>query len=262
MTRLISIVTPVYQARPEFIADAYKSIVNQALPQGWAWEWIVQADGPSEAATGDTLPKDSRVSFAVGRHGGPGVARTLALGRVNGELVKVLDADDQLGDNALARDIDALANHDIGWTTSRVLDLLPDGSTIGFDNDPEQGVITRGAVLAHWQAHNFRAQVHPATLCIRTQLVLALGGWMGLPASEDTGLLLAANAVADGYFSADVGLLYRKWSGQVTAQAAHTDADDSSTRYAVIERRAQALAADFPHWHYTSNVANPGRDQR
>ncbi|WP_280407981.1 glycosyltransferase [Nocardia brasiliensis] len=251
VSRVISIVTPVYHAVPEYLVDAYKSLAVQQLPAGWDWEWIVQADGPGEAGAAEFLPDDDRVRFAVGRHGGPGVARTLALGRVRGELVKVLDADDQLADDTLARDIDALERFHVGWTTSRVLDLLPDGSTLGFGNDPEEGVIPRGAVLSHWQSHNYRAQVHPATMCIRTQLVFALGGWMGLPASEDTGLLLAANAVADGYFSSKVGLLYRKWPGQTTAQAAHIDVDDLTARYTVIERRATALANDFPHWHYT-----------
>lgn len=251
MSRLVSIVTPVYRAVPEYLAEAYKSLVAQELPPGWAWEWVVQADGADEARTADFLPDDSRIRFAVGRHGGPGVARTLALGRVRGELVKVLDADDQLDAGALATDIAVLERFDIGWTTSRALDLQPDGSTLGFDSDPEEGVIPRGAVLAHWRANNHRAQVHPATLCIRTPLVLALGGWMGLPASEDTGLLLAANAVADGYFSSSVGLLYRKWSGQTTAQAAHADIHDLTARYTVIDRRAQALADDFAHWHYS-----------
>ncbi|NQE90361.1 glycosyltransferase family 2 protein [Nocardia terpenica] len=253
MSHLISIVTPVYNAVPEYVADAYKSLVAQQLPTGWTWEWIIQADGLNETDIVSALPDDDRIRFAVGRHGGPGVARTLALGRVNGELVKVLDADDQLTDGSLMRDISALERFDIGWTTSRVLDLLPDGSTLGFDNDPPEGIVPRGAVLQHWRTHNFRAQVHPTTMCIRTQLVLALGGWMALPASEDTGLLLAANAVADGYFSADVGLLYRKWPGQTTAQAAHANEDDLTARRTVIQRRAMALADDFPHWHYAAS---------
>ncbi|WP_328412303.1 glycosyltransferase family 2 protein [Nocardia sp. NBC_00403] len=262
MTRLISVITPVYQALPEYMTAAYESLAKQILPSGWSWEWIVQADGFSEGGIAAGLPDDDRIRFAVGRRGGPGVARTLALGRVRGELVKTLDADDQLNDEVLARDIDALERFDIGWTTSRVLDLLLDGSVIGFDSDPDEGVIERGAVLAHWRSNNYRAQVHPATLCIRTQLVLALGGWMGLPASEDTGLLLAANAVADGYFSASVGLLYRKWPGQTTAQAAHIDTDDLTARYTVIERRANALANDFPHWHYSGSYGEAANDRR
>ncbi|MFD6463790.1 glycosyltransferase, partial [Streptomyces roseolus] len=94
MSRIISIVTPAYRAVPEYIIDAYKSLATQRIPSGWDWEWIVQADGIDEVGIAEHLPDDERIHFAVGRHGGPGVARTLALGRVQGEFVKVLDADD------------------------------------------------------------------------------------------------------------------------------------------------------------------------
>ncbi|WP_433419207.1 hypothetical protein ACQP1V_04885 [Microtetraspora malaysiensis] len=147
-----------------------------------------------------------------------------------------------IGSPVARRDIGVLAeNEHIGWTTSRVLDLLPDGSTVGFDLDPPEGPIKRGAVLDHWLAHDYRAQVHPATLCIRRDLLLALGGWMALPASEDTGLLIAANTVTDGYFSADPGLLYRKWSGQMTSHASHVEPTERTARMRVIKDRAHAL---------------------
>ncbi|MFG1753664.1 glycosyltransferase family 2 protein [Streptosporangium sandarakinum] len=240
---LVSVITPVYQPVPEFLQAAYNSLTAQNLPTGWEWEWIVQEDGETDALAG-LLPDDPRISRGSGRRGGPGVARTLALSRAAGQLVKVLDADDQLTPGTLTRDITVLTEHPaIGWTTSRVLDLLPDGSTVGFDQDPPEGLIQRGAVLRHWLAHSYRAQVHPASLCIRRDLLLALGGWMALPASEDTGLLIAANTVSDGYFSAEPGLLYRKWSGQVTSQAAHIAETERAARMQVIKDRAGALEA-------------------
>jgi glycosyltransferase involved in cell wall biosynthesis len=240
MTNLISVITPAYKPIPQFIAAAYESLRCQELPSGWAWEWVVQEDG----TTGEVfpmLPTDDRVKPGIGRHGGPGVCRSLALARSTGILVKVLDADDQLTPGTLARDISALGNPGVGWTTSRVLDLLPDGSTIGFENDPPDGQITSGTVLKHWRTHNYRSNVHPASLCIRRDLLLAVGGWMALPASEDTGLLLAADALSDGWFSAEPGLLYRKWDGQVTAHPAHKDRDESTARMSLIEARAETL---------------------
>ncbi len=243
MNEIVSVITPVYQPVPEFLLAAYDSLAAQELPPGWRWEWVVQEDGET-GILASLLPEDPRISFSSGRRGGPGVARTLALSRAAGGLVKVLDADDQLTAGTLARDITVLAGRPhIGWTTSRVLDLLPDGSTVGFDQDPPEGPIARGAVLAHWRAHDYRAQVHPATLCIRRDLLLALGGWMALPASEDTGLLIAADAISEGYFSAEPGLLYRKWPGQMTNQAAHMESSERAARMRVIEERARALAA-------------------
>ena len=166
------------------------------------------------------------------------------LSRAAGELIKVLDADDQLAPGTLARDIGVLsAQPGIGWTAARVLDLLPDGSTAGFDSDPAEGRIERGQVLEQWRARGYRPPVHPATLCVRRELLLAMGGWMALPASGDTGLLLALNAISPGYFIADTGLLYRKWPGQMTSQAAHTDEVEWPARMAIIEARAEALTA-------------------
>ena len=122
-----------------------------------------------------------------------------------------------------------------------MLDLLPDGSTVGFDFDPPEGPIEPGSVLEHWRAHDFRAPVHPVTLCMRRELAIALGGWMALPASCDTGLLLAASAVSTGYFIATTGLLYRKWPGQATNQDAHNDPAERQSRMRIIDQRATEL---------------------
>lgn len=247
LTQLVSVVTPVHAPSIEHLAGAYESLAKQEMPAGWDWQWLVQEDGQT-GALADALPDDPRISLGAGRPGGPGVARTLALSRVSGDLIKVLDADDQLTPGALARDIAAFYAHpQIGWTTSRVLDLLPDGSTAGWDKDPSSGVVDRGAVLSFWQANDYRASVHPATLCLRRDLVLALGGWMALPASEDTGLLLAANAVSAGYFTREYGLLYRKWPGQVTSQDAHREPAEYQARIRIIEARANALASMLPN---------------
>ncbi|MCT9092612.1 glycosyltransferase family 2 protein [Streptomyces sp. ASQP_92] len=248
MTRRIIIVTAVHGPSAHFLPEAFKSLCDQELPDGWEWHWLIQQDGTSDDVA-PHVPTDDRVSFRQGRRGGPGVARTIALAHADGEYVKVLDADDQLPPGALARDLAALeADSSIGWATSRVLDLLPDGTTAGFPGDPEPGAIERKAVLDYWATHDYRAQVHPATLFIRRDLLVALGGWMALPASEDTGLLLALNAVARGWFSSEVGLLYRKWEGQATGQSAHTNAPERDARMAVVEARARAL--DHFQWRY------------
>ncbi|MER7331202.1 MULTISPECIES: glycosyltransferase [unclassified Micromonospora] len=247
LTQLVSVITPVHAPSIEHLAGAYESLAKQEMPAGWDWQWLVQEDGQTGALV-DALPDDPRISLGTGRSGGPGVARTLALARVSGDLIKVLDADDQLTPGALARDIAAFTAHpQIGWTTSRVLDLLPDGSTAGWEKDPAGGVVARGSVLSFWRANDYRASVHPATLCLRRDLVFALGGWMALPASEDTGLLLAANAVSEGYFTREYGLLYRKWPGQVTSQAAHREPTEYQGRMKIIEARADALASMLPN---------------
>jgi len=69
---------------------------------------------------------------------------------------------------------------------------------------------------------------------------------MALPASEDTGLLLALDATQDGYFSAECGLLYRKWHGQATQQDAHHDDTEHDARLRIIDARAEAMVRNFP----------------
>ncbi|MEV8316164.1 glycosyltransferase [Streptomyces sp. NPDC059900] len=241
MNRRIIVITAVHAPSARFLADAYTSLCEQELPAGWEWHWLIQEDGTTDRVA-PHVPDDGRITFKQGRPGGPGVARTLALAHADGAYIKILDADDQLAPGALARDLAALeTDRTIGWATSRALDLLPDGTTAGFPGDPETGPIERGEVLDHWASHDYRAQVHPATLFVRRELLLALGGWMALPASEDTGLLLALDATARGWFTSEVGLLYRKWEGQMTGQAAHTGTAERAARMAVIETRARAL---------------------
>ncbi|MEU7633428.1 glycosyltransferase [Nocardia sp. NPDC049220] len=241
MVHTVSVITATYRPVAEYLDDAYRSLLTQELPAGWDWEWIVQEDGTTGEAAAMLPAADSRIKPGMGRHGGPGVCRSLALARSIGSFVKVLDADDQLAPGALARDIEALQQPGVGWTTSRVLDLLPDGSTIGFDQDPPDGRLASGTVLDHWRRNDFRASVHPASLCIRRDLLLAVGGWMALPASEDVGLLLAADALTDGWFTAEPGMLYRKWDGQMTAHPTHLDPIERTARMRLIDERAASM---------------------
>ncbi|WP_416969269.1 glycosyltransferase family 2 protein [Streptomyces sp. 4F14] len=246
MASLISVITPIYDPHPEYFRAAHASLVAQALPPGWSWEWIVQEDG--ETGIAEALldqPADPRIRFARGRRGGVAITRNLGLARAEGTLIKNLDQDDVLTPGALARDIEALQDPATGWTTSRALDLLPDGTTAANDNDPAPGPIPPHTVTAYWRTHGHRLPVHPTTLCIRRTLAVALGGWMAVPGSDDTGLLIAAGTVARGHFIGEPGLLYRKWPGQVSAGDAHTEPTERALRMRLIEERAEQLAALF-----------------
>src|SRR5690606_23698284 len=225
--KTISVLTAVHEGALPYLGAAYTSLNAQVMPNGWSWEWCIQEDGAHVAAKGRLPnPSDPRVRLGASRTGGPAVTRTMAFARSAGSLVKVLDADDELAPGALARDIAVLESEaSVGWTTSRVLDLLPDGSLLGFEGDPAPGVIHKGAVLSHWREHR-RPQVHPATLCARRDLVTFLGGWMALPASEDTGLLTALSVLSRGWFLPEVGLRYRKHDAQSTAHPEHGAGDE------------------------------------
>lgn len=140
----ISVITPVYQPKSDYLQAAGDSVAAQHLPAGWELEWLVQEDGRTDDAR-QILESTPWIKHGRNRHSGQAITRNLALARARGGLVRNLDQDDILTSGALIRDIGALeANPDVGWATSRVLDLLPDGSTEGFEHDPPSGRIERG----------------------------------------------------------------------------------------------------------------------
>ena len=94
--KVISVITPVYPPNAGYLAAAADSLIGQALPDGWQWEWLVQVDGEDSGAI--SLPPDPRIKLAKGRHAGSAVARNLALARSVGRLVKAFDADDLLAE--------------------------------------------------------------------------------------------------------------------------------------------------------------------
>ncbi|MGH7510939.1 MAG: glycosyltransferase family 2 protein [Gemmatimonadales bacterium] len=247
MSNTISVVTAVHAPGAQYLFEAYESLRTQELPAGWKWEWLVQEDGETGAIAAKLPTDDDRVKLGVGRPGGPGVARTSALSRATGTVVKTLDADDVLTPGALARDIAILEQMpNVHWTTSRALDLLPDGSTYSWAHaDPAEGIIPQGWVLESWQKNDWLLPIHPVTMCMRRDLLLALGGWMALTAAEDTGLIIAASVVADGYFIAEPSLLYRKHPTQVTAQDHHLEPVERQRRRDLIVARAEAVRRVF-----------------
>ncbi|MCU1503545.1 MAG: glycosyltransferase [Ilumatobacteraceae bacterium] len=239
---LVSIITAVAVDASDHLPASYRSILQQRLPAGWGWEWLVHVDGgdppPWIALTGDGR---IRVS-ANERNFGPALTRNLLLARSTGTYLKVLDGDDQLMPGAIARDIQAVESFPgATWVTSRARDLLDDGSFAHFANAPAAGLLERGTVFEYWKSHDRRLPVHPATLFVHRAAVLALGGWAGIPTSEDTGLLLALNCQERGVFVDEVGLTYRKWSKQLTGQDHHSADEDSQLRSSFIQQRCELL---------------------
>lgn len=64
---------------------------------------------------------------------------------------------------------------------------------------------------------------------------------MAVPGSDDTGMLIAASVISPGYFHPEVGLLYRKWSGQGSAKTPHHERIEWQTRMSLISERADAI---------------------
>lgn len=243
---LISIVTAVLAGIDDHLGELYESLVTQEMPTGWRWEWVLQEDGE----TGDPLARvpsdDPRILPGTGPHGRAPAARTLALSRVRGELVRAVDADDVLPDDALARDIAAITeNPGIAWCVSPAVDVLPDGSLRSGPRDPHPGQLPPGH-LAEGERTGL-LQVLGVTMCAHTGLVRALGGWPALP-SEDVALLLAAEAVSTGWMIGEPGLLYRRWPQSATSHVDKAQPAPAEPHRNVMLDRVDALRATGWRW--------------
>ena len=242
----ISIVTAVLAGRHQHLLELYHSLQRQDLPPGWDWQWVVQEDGDTGRAF-DALPEDdARISMDTGPHGYPAGARTLALSRASGVLLRAVDADDLLPDMALRRDVETLVAHpEVAWCTSAALDLLPNGELRTGPRDPDHGPLPPG-LLAQGERDGW-LQVLAITMTTYTELVRLLGGWTAVR-GEDVGLLLAAEVVSDGWFSREPGLLYRRWDGASTVHLEKRQQRPPSARRAVILGRVSALQRAGIRW--------------
>lgn len=248
MRRIISVVTPVYEGGEKYLNAAYGSLKAErdSLPDGWDLQWLVQEDGITGRPL-RSLPNEPWISTGKARRGGAAVARTMALPRATGELVRMLDADDLLTEGGLARDIAAMEAHPtLGWCISSGLDLLPDGTLEPGPYDPPEGLLTYRALLAAYDADHF--PVLGTHLTVRTPLLLAVAGWPALPAWETLGIVLRCAAVSDGWMTAAPGGIYRKHPDQTTARAAYADVADVQQLRAVVRAQADALHATGWRW--------------
>jgi glycosyltransferase involved in cell wall biosynthesis len=250
----ISIITPVYAGGDAHLHEVRATLENQVLPADWSLQWVVQEDGLTGQPL-ESLPTASWISTGVGRHGGAARARNLALHRVTGELVRCLDADDLLPDEeALARDIHLLtAQPHLGWCVSPAIDLLPDGTMRPGPNDPPPGQLPPGVLADGLRADQL--QVVGTSMTVYTELLHIVGGWPALPATEDVALMLACEAVAEGWMQEKPGEIYRKHQQQSTARPEHYALEERAARIEVLLTRADALR--HTGWRWTPNLRSP-----
>lgn len=123
MTYRVAVITPAFRAA-RWLGEAVRSVLAQTHED---WEhWIISDDGEDYQALlkrEDLL--DARQRFlSTGRIGaGASRARNLALDRLETPYVAILDADDRLKPDKLARAVAALEQHPI---VSTALDVMSD----------------------------------------------------------------------------------------------------------------------------------------
>ncbi len=212
----VDVVTAVHAAYAPFVPAAYASLRAQTYPR---WRWLVQIDGVNDTAVRTALAvtgalTDERVQVESNRAmAGPAVTRNIALARAEAPLLQNLDADDQLEPNALELLVAAMRRHpEAGYAVGHARDLLPDGTLREHPLPLSPGIQRRGALSDEWLSdpEHYRLPVHPAGAMWRRPLVVELGGWTALLGMEDTGLLMAASAAAEGVLVDAPILRYRK----------------------------------------------------
>lgn len=213
---LLSVVTAWDGRCPELLVRAAASLAEQRLPHGWALEWLLALDGPADAPP---LPVDPLVLRTHPRARGVAAARTLAATAAGGELLHVLDADDELPTGALDALVRGLLDEpEAAWATGATWDVVDlTGAVLERRTSPlPPGLVKSGEVQAFRRLHG-RCPFPPAQLVVRTAALWAAGGWPPLAIEEDTALLLALDAGSPGVLVDAVCLRSRRHAAQGTA---------------------------------------------
>lgn len=236
----VSVLTATHAAGAAYLSATGASIAAQDLPAGWDVEWVVQEDGVTpqlesvaSAAGGAMTQYD-----ANGAQLGPGGTRNLALSRVTGDLVQVLDHDDLLLPGALSLLIQKFLHHPIHWAVAAADDLLDDGSRKSWESALPFGLLQPGVVNEWAERHGGNWPVHCAGLMMRTEAVRALGGWSTTPVDEDIILLAALSELGTGWNEQTVTWLYRQHAGQTTRTTAWRHLAAAGRRIALQRARA------------------------
>lgn len=238
---LLSVLTAAHGGRIDLLAAAGESLVGQRLPDGWELEWIVEEDG-EKPQLADAVTAFPFAGYAAhGEQLGAAMTRNLALTRVRGELVHVLDSDDLILPGGLGVAVEAfLAHPRIHWVAGRADDLLPDGSRVTFPPRLATGIIEAGALNELVTEHD-PLPVHPAGLTLRTATTRALGGWAANPRADDNSLMVAIAELTPGYLTPEVTWLYRKHEGQITGLPYFAALEPVA--WTVVRQRIEALRA-------------------
>lgn len=181
----ISVVMPVYKVRPDWLEVAIGSVVAQTYPH---WE-LICVDDHSRSETLSAILRqaasaDRRVRHLVlDRNLGVSAATNEGIGLATGRYILLLDHDDVLEPQALARFADAAEREDPDL-------IYADEVITGVDLDHVLGVQVR-PVFSHtfYLSHPFF--VHP--MAIRTALARQIGGLdASLTISHDVDFVLRA----------------------------------------------------------------------
>lgn len=130
MTKLVSIITPTYNAE-KFVAQTIESVLRQTHQN---WELVIVDDCSSDT-TFDILQvfanQDSRIKiFQLERNSGPGVARNFAIQQAKGNYIAFLDADDLWKPQKLTKQLQFMEDENLPMTFSFYEQIDEEGKSL------------------------------------------------------------------------------------------------------------------------------------
>jgi glycosyltransferase involved in cell wall biosynthesis len=180
---LLSVVMPVYNAKPPFLRNAIESVISQFYPH---WELCIADDASSDPEIKrilqDYARRDRRIKVLFRpQNGHISAASNSALEQVGGEFVALMDHDDELAPHAL-------------YMVAVELNKYPDADIVYSDEDRIDGVGRRDHphFKSDWNQTLFYAYNLINHLGVyRTSLVREVGGFrQGFEGSQDYDLVL------------------------------------------------------------------------
>ena len=189
-TPLISVLMPVYNPKPDWLAEAIESVRSQIYPH---WELCIADDAstnPDIRRILDRYAADEpriKVCYRI-QNGHISAASNSALELASGPYVALLDHDDLLAELALFRVAEALQQH-------------PKAGLLYSDEDmlDEQGGRGYPFFKPNWSPHLAISQAYLGHLVVlRRDLVKQVGGFRsGLDGAQDYDLWLRVSLVTD-----------------------------------------------------------------
>ena len=230
---LISVLMPVYNPEPAWLAEALDSVLAQAWPH---WELCIADDRSTDPRIAEVLgayaARDTRIRVVHrSENGHISAASNTALEMARGSHVALLDHDDLLPEHALLCVAETLARH-------------PDAAVIYSDEDKIDGHRARREAYfkSAWNPELFRGHNMISHFGVySTQLVRDVGGFrVGFEGAQDYDLALrCVDAVAHDRILHIPHVLYH-WR----IHAESTSAGNAVKPYA-LEAGRRALRAHF-----------------
>lgn len=163
---MISIITPAFDTKTEWLAEAALSVFQQSLG---CWEWCIVDDGSKDVEFHQLFAELGAISrikiHCMGQHGGISTCLNQGLSMATGKYVCVLDHDDVLAPQALEKCVRVLASgFDAVYTDE--------------DKISDTGVLREPFHKPEWSPDYFRGSMYIGhLLCFRRDLAIEMGGF-------------------------------------------------------------------------------------